>query len=90
MRDCHGLRGIRNQVACDQRIFHANMPHRNPIAYGNRGKLHRSAASRADTRFYSLGNFVEIHMARNNFIVGADYPDQWTLQLLLCVPQRIK
>ena len=67
----HALCRICNQVSCYQRIFHADMAHGNAVADCNSRKHHRSTSCHGYAQFYSLHNFIQIHMARHDLIIGA-------------------
>ena len=77
MGDSHTLRGICNQVSGNQRIFHADMSHGNTITYRDCRKYNRYATCFRNAEFYGVYNFINIHMARNNFIVGTYNSDHW-------------
>ena len=83
MGDSHTLRGICNQVSGNQRIFHADMSHGNTITYRDCRKYNRYATCFRNAEFYGVYNFINIHMARNNFIVGTYNSDHWFFLILL-------
>ena len=70
MGDCHTLGGICNQISGYQGIFHADMSHGNSVTDCDCRKYHRHTAGLCNSKFHSLYNFIQIHMARNNLIVG--------------------
>ena len=72
----HGLGGIGNHVAGDKGIFHSPVSHGNAVADRNCGEHNGCASRHCHTQLHRLNNFVEIHVTRNNFIVGADYTDK--------------
>ena len=86
----HGLGGVGDQVAGDQGIFHAHMAHGDAVAYGDGGELHGGAAGGADAGFDGFGDLVQIHVAGNDFVIGADHADQRALQLFLGVSQSVE
>ena len=85
----HTLRGIGNQVSCNKRILHADVPHRNPVADRNGGKLYRETAGLRNPHFHRLRNLVQIHVPRHNFVVGANHTDHRLLHLFLGKSQGI-
>ena len=86
----HGLGGIGNQVAGDQGVFHAHVPHGNTVAHGDGGKLHRRAPGGTNAGLDGFGNFVEVHVAGNDLVVGAHHADQRALQFFFSVAQCIE
>ncbi len=75
MRHRHAFRGIRNQVSRHEGIFHADMPHGNPVADRNRRKDDGHAARFRNAELHGLDNLVQIHMTGHDFIIGTDNPD---------------
>ena len=75
MRQHHGLGGIGNDIACNQRIFHAGVSHGNAVAHRNGRKQDGGAAIHGDPHFNGLGNFIQIHVAGHNLVVRANHAD---------------
>ena len=71
MGQSHTLRGIRNQIPRDKRVFHPHMAHGDSVTDRYGAKNHRHAARLGYSKLYSLHNFIKIHMSRHNLIVGA-------------------
>ncbi|GFI29358.1 hypothetical protein IMSAGC013_00744 [Lachnospiraceae bacterium] len=71
MSQRHTFRGIRNQITGNQGIFHAGMPHGNSVTNCNGRKYHRNAAGLCYPQLHCIYNFIQIHMPRNDFIIGA-------------------
>ena len=90
MRLGHALRGVRDQVSCDQGILHADMSHRDTVADSDRGKYYRHAACHRDADPYSFRDLIQIHVSRNDLIVGADDTDHRASSLLLGVAESIE
>ena len=60
------------------------MAHGNTVTYGNGREDNGRAARFCDTHLNRFGNFVEVHVARDNFIVRADNTDERFAELLFC------
>ena len=86
----HGLGGVSDEIPGDQGILHADVAHSDAVAHGDGGELHRRAPGTPDAGLDRLGNFVQIHVAGDDLIVGADHADEGALQLLLGVAQGVK
>ena len=80
---CHGFGGIRNEVARDERILHAGVAHCNAVAYRNRREDNRRAACHRNADLYGVHNLIDIHVARDDLVIGADDADERTFDLLL-------
>ena len=83
MGDGHCFSGISNQIAGDEGVLHADVPHGDPVADGNRGEENRRAARRADARFDGFGDFVQIHMPGDDFIIGGNDADERLADFLI-------
>ena len=87
----HGFGGVGDQIPCDQRVFHTHMPHGDTVADGDGGENDGGAASHGDAQLNGLNNLVQIHVAGDDFVVGADDADQGTIHLFVgdaqCVEQ---
>ena len=81
--DGHCFSGISNQIAGDEGVLHADVPHGDPVADGNRGEENRRAARRADARFDGFGDFVQIHMPGDDFIIGGNDADERLADFLI-------
>ncbi len=79
-----------DQVTGDQGVFHAHMAHGDAVAHGDGGELDGGAAGGADAGLDGLGDLVQVHVAGDDLVVGADHADQGALQLLLGVAQGIE
>ena len=90
MGDGHGLGGVGDEVPGDEGVLHAYVAHGDAVAHGDGGELHRRAAGGPDAGLHGLGDFVQVHVAGNNLVIGADDADQRALQLLLGVAQGVK
>ncbi len=86
----HSLGGVGDQVPGDQGVLHAHVAHGDAVAHGDGGELHRSASGGPDAGLDRLGNLVQVHVAGDNLVVGADHPDHRPLQLLLGVAQGVE
>ena len=86
----HGLGGVGDEIPGDQGILHADMAHGDAVAHGDGGELHRRAPGAPDAGFDGFGDFVQVHVAGNDLIVGADHADEGALQLLLGIAQGVE
>ena len=86
VRDCHRLCRIRDQIPRYQRILHTEMSHGNPVAYGNGREYDRRTARHGYSLLYCIDDLVQVHVSRNDLIIGAYDPNQRTLHLLRCKP----
>ncbi len=66
----HTFRRIRDQVSRHQRIFHTDMSHGNTVAHRDRRKDYRHTAGLCHTKLHGINDLIQVHMARNDFIVG--------------------
>ena len=86
----HGFGGVGDQVAGDEGILHADVPHGDAVAHGD-GREHDGRAARgADTGLDGLGDLVEVHVAGDNLVIRADHADQRARQLLVRIAQGIQ
>ena len=72
----HTFGRICNQIPCYERIFHTNMAHSNTVTYSNSREDDWCAASHGNAHFYSINNFVNIHMSRYDFIIRTHNTNQ--------------
>ena len=82
----HGLGGVGDEVPGDQGILHAHVAHGDAVAHGDGG----GAAGGADAGLHGLGDLVQVHVAGDDLVIGADHADQGALQLLLGIAQGIE
>ena len=71
----HAFGRICNQVAGHKGVFHAGMPHGNPVADCNGREHHRDAPCFCYPKLHGIYNFVKVHMPGDNLIVGAYNPN---------------
>ena len=86
----HGLSGVGNEITGDQGVLHTHMAHGDAVTHGDGRELHGSAPGGPDAGLDGLGDLIQIHMAGDDFVVGAHHTDERTLQLLLGVAQGIE
>ena len=86
----HGLGGVRDQVTGHQGILHADVAHGDAIAHGDGGEHDGRAAGGADAVLYRLGDLVQVHMAGDDFIIGAHHAHQGAFQLLVGIAQGVQ
>ena len=82
VRQSHGFRGIRNQVSGYQRIFHADMSHGDPVAYGDGRKYDRRSACHGNPLLHCIYNLIQVHMPWHDLIIRTDNSNQRPLHLL--------
>ena len=70
---CHSHRfgGIGDQVTGYQGIFHSDMSHGDTITDCDCREHDRSTACHGYSLFYGIDDFIQIHMAGNDLVVGA-------------------
>ena len=90
MRNGHGFRGIGNQITGHQRVFHSDMAHRDSVADGDCRKHDRRAAGHGDALLHCVGNLIQIHVTRNDLVIGTYNSNQRPIQLLPGVSQGIE
>ena len=83
MGNRHGFGGISNQIAGDEGVLHADVPHGDPVADGNGGEHDRRAACCANARFDGFGDFIQIHMTGDDFIIGGNDADERLADFLI-------
>ena len=88
--DGHSLRGIGDEVARDERILHADVPHCDAVAHGDGGEEHRRAAGRAHTGLDRFRDFVKVHVAGDDLVEGGHHADERAADLLFRVAERVK
>ena len=86
--DGHTFCGVSDQVTGDQRVFHADVPHGDAVADGNGGEHDGGAASHADAGLDGLGDLVQMHVARDDLVVGADDADEGPVSFFFGKAQR--
>ena len=90
MCHCHAFRTVRDQISGDKGILHANMSHGNPVTYRDGRKYHRRTACHGHPHLHRLHDLIQVHMPRNDLIIGTDNTDQRALPLFLCITKCIK
>ena len=90
VRLCHTLCGIRDEVACDQGVFHTDMTHGDTVADSDRGEHDGHAACHGNAELDCLGDLVQVHVAGNDLVVGTDDTDHRALSLLFGVAEGVK
>ena len=90
VRYCHAFGTVRNQIPCHKGIFHPDMSHGNTVTHSDGREYHRCAAGHCHPQFHRFHNFIQVHMSRNDLIIGTYNPDQGTFALFLCKPQGIQ
>ena len=86
----HSLGGVGNEIPGDQGVFHALMAHSQAVAHRDSRKHNGGAAGHGNAGFHSLHDFIQVHVAGNNVILGADHADQRTLQFLFGKSQGVE
>ena len=86
----HSLCRIGDQVAGDQRIFHSDMPHGNPVAYGDGRKYDRRSSCHGDSHLHCLYDLIQVHVSRNDLIIRADNSHQRAVHLFFRQSQRVE
>ena len=89
VRHDHRLGAVRNQITGDEGILHPDVPHRNPVAYGDCREHNRRTACHRNAHLYSIADFVKVLMPRHDFVVGAYYADEGPGKLLVRQAQRM-
>ena len=90
MRDRHAFGGIRDQVTGHQGIFHPDMSHRDTVTDSNRRENDGRAACFRHAHPHSVNDFVDVHMAGNDFVVGTDDADHWFFDFFGGVAQCVQ
>ena len=88
MGDGHTFGGVGDEVTGDQRVFHADVPHGDAVTDGDGGEHDGGAASHADASLDRFCDLVQIHVAGDDLVVGADDTDQRPVGLFLGKAQR--
>ena len=70
--------------------MHALVIHRDAVAHTNGIDLQRCAARHAHARLNSVGNLLEMNMARNNLVLGGNDSNQRTAHLFVGKAIRFK
>ena len=84
MCHCHCLCRICDQISCYEGIFHSDMSHGNSVTNCDCREYTRYTSCHGNTHFYCLYDFIQVHMSRNNFIVGAYDTDKRFVHLFFC------
>ena len=71
MCHCHTLGGIGDQVTGNEGIFHSDVPHGDTVTDCDGREHDRCSACHGNAHFYSLCNFIQVHVTRYDLIVGA-------------------
>ena len=78
----HGLGGVGDQVTGDQGVFHTLVAHGDAVTDGDGGEHDGSAASHGNAQFHRVHDLIQVHMAGDDLVVGADHGNQGPLLLL--------
>ena len=77
----HGFGRVSDQVTGDKAVFHALMTHGNAVTDGDGGEYDGRAAGHSYAQLNGIHDFIQIHMAGNDLVIGADHSDQGALLL---------
>ena len=79
----HDLHGVGNVLPGGQGVEHALVVHGDAVADADGRELDGGAAGHADAGLHRLGDLVQVHVAGNDLIFGADHADDRPVQFLL-------
>ena len=85
----HGLGGVGDEVARDERVLHADMTHGDAVAHGDGGEDDGGAAGHGDAHLDGVDDLVEIHVAGNDLVVRAHDAHERAGDLLVGEAQRV-
>ena len=86
----HTFRAVTDQISRHQRIFHADVAHGYAVTDCNRRKHNGGSSRHRHSQLYGFHDFVQVHMSRNDLIIGTHDPDQGALPLFLRDAQCIE
>ena len=79
----HGLGGVSDQVTGDEGVLHALMAHGDAVADGNGGEDDGGAAGHGDAQLNGVNDLIQIDVAGNDLVIGADNGDEGALLFFL-------
>ena len=82
MREDHRLGRVGDEVTRDERVLHAGVTHGDAVADGDGREHDGSAASHGNAQFHRVHDLIQVHMAGDDLVVGADHGNQGPLLLL--------
>ena len=92
MGERHGLGGVSDEVARDERVLHADMAHGDAVAHGDGREDDRGATGHGDAHLDGVDDLVDVHVAGNDLVVRAHDAHERAGDLLVgeaqCVVQR--
>ena len=90
MSNGHTLGRIRNQITGYKGILHSHMAHGNAVTNRNGREYHRHTACFCNTKFYGIYYLINIHMARNDLIIGRYDSYHWFFHFICGKSQSVK
>ena len=81
----HTLCGICDQFAGYQGIFHTDMSHGDTVTHSDGRKDDGGTTRHSHTKLYRFCDFIQIHMTRNDLIVGTNDSYQGFFHFFLCI-----
>ena len=86
----HAFSRICNQVTCHKGILHTDMPHGNTVADCDRRKLSGDSPCHRNAKLHCLCDLIQVHVPRNDFIVGIYNTDQRLFHLFFRKSQSME
>ena len=83
MRLRKGLYAVRDQLAARQRIFHADVAHRDAVAYANGRNEYRRTSRHANACLDCVRDLVEVDVTRDDFGIRRNHADDRLLHFLV-------
>jgi len=77
----HGFDAVRHQLPTRQRVEHALVVHRDPVADARHAELERGAAGHAHAGLHRLGDLTQMHVTRDRFAERVGDADERTFHL---------
>ena len=86
----NGFDAVSHQFPAGQGIFHAIVAHGDAVTDADGREFNGSTTVFQHAVFHGLGNSIQIHMPRDNFVLGVANPDQGFLQFVFRIPHCIE
>ena len=83
MGNSHCFGTVCDQFTADERILHAFVSHCDTVADGNSREDDRNTAGKGNALFNSINDLVQIHMSRNDVVLGAHDTDERFLDFFI-------
>ena len=86
----HRFGAVADEFARDERVLHAHVAHRQAVAHGDGRKDDRHTAGQGHPLLDRFGDLVEVHVPRNDVVLGVDDADERLADFFVAQAERLQ